>query len=380
MNDLRLEGFSRITSVSTGPVVSTYRADEAGREVVLEVVYLSPIPAPARQELEAELLLVARVSTNHPHLLHLLRYFEIESGRMVLVFEAFEDDVAVHLAHHGCLPVRRVLEIGIKTGGALATCHRAGLLHRDVKPAAIKFTEDGEPALGEFAMARLEASARVTMAGPTGRSTHNAPELLKGESASAASDLYGLASTMYAAIAGASPFRRASGEGALAALQRVLHDPVPPLLGPGIPQGLSPLLEEAMAKDPTSRPDVDSFVERLQDVERRAGWQPTTFVVFDPPVLSLADACAGAVTDADDVGSGAKGGDLATFVPTPGPNTSPGRSPSALRCRLGHVTERSDRLQNFCRYCGSELHALCPKGHEAPAAANFCRVCGSPLA
>ncbi len=90
----------------------------------------------------------------------------------------------------------------IKVSRALQVAHDAGVLHRDVKPVNILMTRFGEPQLGDFGIARV-AGAAATMT-QTLRATpvHAAPEVLNGKPATTASDVYGLASTLYRLISG----------------------------------------------------------------------------------------------------------------------------------------------------------------------------------
>ena len=98
-----------------------------------------------------------------------------------------------------------------------------------MKPHNILVTQFGEPALGDFGVAALQASAQAT-AGVFGFTTlHAAPEMLEGHHLSPATDVYGLASTMYQLLTGSAPFATFDNEAPASVILRIIRDPVRPL-------------------------------------------------------------------------------------------------------------------------------------------------------
>jgi len=96
----------------------------------------------------------------------------------------------------------------VKLAGALAAAHAAGVLHRDVKPDNVLISAYGEPQLADFGVARIQGEAPSRSGMITGSLAQVAPEVLSGQPASEASDVYSLASTLYQLIAGRPPFVR----------------------------------------------------------------------------------------------------------------------------------------------------------------------------
>ena len=118
------------------------------------------------------------------------------SGRPYLVMEyAARGSLAARLRGEGPLGWADVLVVGVKLAAALETAHRAGLLHRDVKPENVLVTVYGEPRLADFGLARFTDDSVSQAGGVTTTVAHAAPELLRGRPPSVASDVYALGST-----------------------------------------------------------------------------------------------------------------------------------------------------------------------------------------
>jgi serine/threonine protein kinase len=192
------------------------------------------------------------------------------------------ESLAQQVRRTGPLSARQVTRVGIKVAGALETAHRRGFLHRDMKPQNILLTQFGEPALTDFGVAALEASAQTT-AGVFGFTTvHAAPEILEGNQLSAATDVYGLASAMYQLLTGAAPFAAYDEEAPASLILRIIRDPVRPIRAAEVPLDLSDLLEAALSKDPEARPaSALELAEGLIAVEAASGWTPTAYLAWD---------------------------------------------------------------------------------------------------
>src|SRR3984893_3033073 len=103
------------------------------------------------------------------------------------------DTLGAWIRGHGPLGVREALETGVRLAGALETAHRAGILHRDVKPSNVLLTAYGEPQLCDFGIARVANSRETSSRHVVGSLAYIAPELFEGAAASVPADVYGLA-------------------------------------------------------------------------------------------------------------------------------------------------------------------------------------------
>ena len=108
------------------------------------------------------------------------------------------------------------------------------------------------------------------------------PRSFEGQHLSPATDVYGLASTMYQLLSGQAPFAAFDNEAPASVILRIIRDSVRPLRSDAIPLGLSDLLEAALAKDPARRPQrAAGFATALAEVEVANGWPQTTCLVWD---------------------------------------------------------------------------------------------------
>lgn len=215
----------------------------------------------------------------HPNIVTCYERLELEDGRPALVFERCASTLYDTLHSVDGMRLRDVVAIGIKLAGALETVHRAGVLHCDVRPRTVLVTTRGEPVLAGFdeAVREHEAADRPPLHHLT---PHTAPELLEGNTPAPASDVYGLASTLYELVAGRAAFRAYVGESPASVIVRVLSSPVLPIVAPNVPLEISDLLTWSMSPRPADRPPSPSWIaEELGRVERREGWPRTRMVV-----------------------------------------------------------------------------------------------------
>ncbi|WP_284528454.1 Stk1 family PASTA domain-containing Ser/Thr kinase [Microbacterium sp. T2.11-28] len=149
---------------------------------------------------------------------------------------------------------------------ALEYSHRAGVVHRDIKPGNVMVTEQGQVKVMDFGIARAVSDSSSTVAETTaiiGTASYFSPEQAKGEPVDARADLYSAGVVLYELLTGRTPFR---GDTPVAvAYQHVSEAPVPPseLVGT-VPRSLDAIVLRALAKDPFQRfPDAATFRETL---------------------------------------------------------------------------------------------------------------------
>ncbi len=154
----------------------------------------------------------------------------------------------------GPMDEQRAMETMADVCAALDFSHRAGIIHRDVKPANVMITTTGAVKVMDFGIARALADGQgVTQtAAVIGTAQYLSPEQARGESVDARSDVYAAGTVLYELITGQPPF---TGDSPVAvAYQHVREDPVPPSQhNPALPPALDAVVLKSMSKNPANR-------------------------------------------------------------------------------------------------------------------------------
>jgi len=230
-----------------------------------------------REQFENETNRMARLSAH----LSIVTVYEVgvaPDGRPFLTMEYCPNDHFGSIARAHPLTVTRALEVGVKVAGAVATAHRASILHRDIKPANVLLTAYGEPALTDFGIAGGDGDTAATDEPSAGVSIpFAAPEVLSGAtSGDQRSDVYSLGATVYALLAGRSPFSTGTALTDAELVRRVLHEPLAPTGRSDLPPSLERVLSTALQRDPGNRFQSAAELGRaLQGVEAELGLAQT---------------------------------------------------------------------------------------------------------
>ena len=157
----------------------------------------------------------------------------------------------------------------------LAAAHKAGIVHRDVKPENVLLAEDGRIKIGDFGLARATTANTATGQQLLGTIAYLAPELVTRGTADARSDIYALGIMLYEMLVGEQPYK---GEQPMQiAFQHATESvPRPSVRNPGVPEQLDELVLWSTEKSPDERPDdAQEMLDRLREVERQLGISPT---------------------------------------------------------------------------------------------------------
>lgn len=251
-------GYQVLEEVGRGGFSVVYKAYQVALErvVALKVLTVGQAGDRAQQRFLHEVRLTTRLS-GHPHVVTVLDAGTTASGRPYLAMDYFElGSLHDRLRAEGPLPAADVAAIGVKIAGALSAAHELGILHRDIKPRNILVSRFGEPALADFGVALLvsgpERTGQTDAITPYLTPYHAAPETLDGAEPSVAADIYSLGSTLYELLAGRPAYYR-DGAGVGQLITRVMHEPLPPLTRPDIPEPVRQAVLRAMSRDPAAR-------------------------------------------------------------------------------------------------------------------------------
>jgi serine/threonine protein kinase len=184
-----------------------------------------------------------------------------------------------YVGEHGPLEPLLVAILGAALAEGLATIHKMGLLHRDLKPHNIILTERG-PVVIDFGLAVLttakveaaESPSRLTAPGTVvGTLLCMPPEQVRAESLTSAADVYALGATLLYAATGHYPF---AGDSDYALMQQIASPATTPDLT-DLPPVLAPAITSMLAKDPADRPSLESVTGALVTVVTQAGFTAT---------------------------------------------------------------------------------------------------------
>ena len=267
--ELEAEGYHDAEPVGRGGFGVVYRCNEPSLDRVVAIKVLSSDQDDLDLEhFEREQRAMGRVS-GHPNIVPVLHSGLTFTGRPYIVMPYHSrNTLDSWIKGRGPLAVGEALTVGVRLAGALETAHRAGVLHRDVKPSNVLLTTYGEPQLSDFGIARITGSRETAANIIVGSPPYVAPELFEGQAPSAAADVYSLAATIFTLLNGEPPFPFRSGENPIAFVRRVTAGPIPDLRAKGVPDPICSALELGLNTDPTRRP---SSAAEFGEVLRAAG-------------------------------------------------------------------------------------------------------------
>jgi len=177
------------------------------------------------------------------------------------------------IAEDGPVSVAKAVEIGLGVLNALKAAHKAGIMHRDVKPGNVLLGEDGRVVLTDFGLATIPGDPNVTRTGMVlGSPAYISPERARDGTAGPEADLWSLGATLYAAVEGKSPYARPS---AIATLAALATEPMPPPRNAG---PLKPVLQGLLRKDPDERITAE-VAERM--LRKAAGRRAKSISLLD---------------------------------------------------------------------------------------------------
>ncbi|WP_269530898.1 protein kinase [Chitinimonas sp. BJYL2] len=230
---------------------------------------------PALSELDANLLSEARLgaSLSHPAFVRIHTVLTQDS-RTWLVMERVQGQTLTSLLQHGALPAWRAISLVAQAASALATAHQAGLVHGDLKPANLMLTDDDQLRILDFGLAQQTDPLATHTGGvtePSGTLAYMAPELLRGQPPSPASDIYALGLVLYELLNGARPYAELQGIAlATARLQASTPPPLPKNLAPDLQALIQAMLAPVPSARQASMAEVARKLQRhaAQDTER----------------------------------------------------------------------------------------------------------------
>jgi len=373
-----LEQRYRVDSVlARGGMSTVYRGRDTrlDREVAVKVMdpHLTADPAfVARFEREAR----AAAQLHHPAVVS-VHDQGVDGDQVYLVMELIDGgNLRDLLNQRGKLPPAIALSVLGPVLSALGAAHRAGLVHRDVKPENVLIGVGGQVKVADFGLARAIAETGVTSDSEIlGTVAYLSPEQVETGAADARSDVYAAGIVLYEMLAGQAPYR---GDTAISVAYQHVNSDVPSI--PEIPLALDTLVRKATRRDPSLRPaNAEAFLAELERVGAELGLTPQAVpvpgsapendrtVVMRPVAVSVG-ATPPSVAEATRPVNKSAMATVNTGPPTPPPGISgtramqrpeqPRRRPAQKKPKVDPVEEERKRRKKLFIIWGSVVVVL----------------------
>jgi hypothetical protein len=245
-------------------VVYLARQTQPQRLVALKMILAGGhAAADRRARFLAEADAIARL--RHPQIVHIYEVGQ-HAGQPFLALEYVRGGSLAQRLADGPLPPRQAADLTQQLARAVAHAHRQGVIHRDLKPGNVLLTEEGQPKVSDFGLARQEGSHLTATGEVLGTPAYMAPEQAVGHNAAVgpAADVYALGAILYECLTGRAPFQ---GMTVLATLEQVCtQEPAAPSqLQAGLPHDLSTVCLKCLHKDPRRRyASAEALADDLQ--------------------------------------------------------------------------------------------------------------------
>jgi hypothetical protein len=281
-----IAGYDSLTPVDLDPGLASHyggRAEAADRWVMLSVFPVALADDAGRRRFLRDLEQASLV--RHPGLVVPVDAGVCSDGRPYVAAELdlfAGGTLADAVRRGGPFAVGDAVGLGVALSSAVAAAHSAGELHLWISPACVLLPPGAGPLLAGLGLGAVAADA--TASSPR---YFAAPEQLERRTAGTGADVYSLAATIYATLAGRAPHEPRPidpPDSAPALLLRTLQNDVPPVDRPDLPESLTAILRDALDRDPARRtPSAASLGQALQDFQRAHRLTPTTTPPPPPP-------------------------------------------------------------------------------------------------
>nr|WP_237448346.1 serine/threonine-protein kinase [Nocardioides flavescens] len=297
----QIAGLVHRSLIGSGGFADVFLCTESalGRDVAVKVL-AQPPSAEEEAAFRAEANVMAQLSS-HGSIVQIFQVGTATDGRPYMSMELCPGPSFAERYRSAAFEVPEALEAGVRICAAVETAHRAGIIHRDIKPGNILSTAFGDPKLADFGISRVLAEPGDSA---IGFSVPWSPPEVVGEDGTVdtRSDVWSLGATLYTVLAGRSPFEvPGAANDAAALISRILHSPLAPIGRPIVPASLDRVLAKAMTKRIDGRPaSAMALARSLQEVQLELHLPATRIDVLD---ASRPSASASADDDDDDPGT-----------------------------------------------------------------------------
>ncbi|WP_309068049.1 protein kinase [Microbacterium sp.] len=311
-----LDGRYRLLEcIGTGGMSRVHRAEDTalGRIVAIKLIADMGDEDAARARSEVAVL----ASLSHPALVTLFDA-HIGAGQDYLVMEFVDGPTLSQLLREGPLPPAETAALATELAEALHAAHRAGIVHRDVKPSNVLLASTDVPGrrfhakLADFGIAYLLHSDRMTSPGMVmGTAAYLAPEQARGEAPTPATDVYALGLMLLEALTGEPAFPRATPVATAVARQTTR-----PRIPATVPAGWASLIERMTAPDPIARPSAADVARETAGLAHASRASQEADATMPIAAAGLGAAAGAGVPGAAAAGAGLAAASAAGDAPT----------------------------------------------------------------
>jgi serine/threonine protein kinase len=281
-----LSNYKVIEKLGSGGMATVYKAHELSLNRVVALKVLSSRLSDDEEYIkrfhrEAQ----AAAKLNHPNIVQIFAIGESEGTHYFAMEYIKGKSLADIRMEKNVIPATEAIAIIKPVAEALGEAHKAGLVHRDVKPSNIMMDASGRPKVTDFGIAFVtEAKTKLTQDGSIiGTPEYLSPEQCEGKKVDGRSDIYSLGVTLYEILSGQTPYQADTPVGML---MKIIKGNFSPLneVNPAVPESVVKVVEKMMETDPQKRyADAGELVRALEEVEKSLT-QPAVPIAEEVPV------------------------------------------------------------------------------------------------
>ncbi len=265
--------FKIVGMLGEGGMGVVYKAQDLKLERFVALKFL-PREFTANAEGKQRFIREAKAASalDHPNICTIYEIDELPDGQLFMAMAYYGGESLRDRIAETTLEIDQAVEIAVQVASGLAAAHEKGIVHRDVKPANIAITEDGQIKILDFGIAKLAGRTKLTKTGTAlGTVAYMSPEQVSGLEVDARSDIFSLGVVLYEMLAGERPFQ---AEHEIAMLYKIANEDAPPLNAyrSDIPVSIQELVNQTLEKNKEDRlPSLKDFIAQLRGTMASAG-------------------------------------------------------------------------------------------------------------
>ncbi|HEX9901425.1 MAG TPA: protein kinase [Acidobacteriota bacterium] len=289
MNETKIGKYTILGEIGRGAMGIVYKATDPyiGRTVAVKTIRFDVLgQGPERDMAQKRFMREAHSAGNlsHPNIVTIYDVGE-DGDQSYIAMEYIEgSSLEEVISSKKRLSLTEIISLIEQVANALDTAHRKGVIHRDIKPANILIDQEGKPHLVDFGIARLSTSTMTQTNMIMGTPYYMSPEQIAGKKVDNRSDIFALGGVLYEILTGQKPF---PGETITTVIYKIMNENPPPVRNfqKNLPEGLEPILQKALAKEPGAR--YQTCRELADEFKKSLSLAPAATLAREPGSLAL---------------------------------------------------------------------------------------------